>query len=570
MGYLQSFSEILKEYLKTLRGIEAKPWEHQISTWEALVKYSGEKIILLKAPTASGKTEAAIVPYFYQVLHNEWFLAPGLIYVLPNKTLLFSQLRRIKKFAEIILPKEKYQNLSIVADLGGIYPGKTFLFGDVVLTTLDAFVYGLLAKRTFLVAKNENLGKTLFPIGNISTSFVVFDEVQMYQDTYYYTPKILRKIISLLGNSGIPLLIMTATMPKKLQEEIMPENIDVREILCNREISRGEIVIKERIKYNLHEFIRGKLTDLLDNYDRILIVQNTVNRAIETYLLLTSQKREHRVDLLHARLLEKTRREREGRLEDIKDKPTKFILIATQVAESGLDIDFDVLLTEIAPIDGLIQRIGRVARRKQRGHAYIFSPSSHHPYPRKILEKTLKVIVDERKRLEKAIRRIDETERLLDMVYDRVPPVPDGLKRFLDTTINALNSLSPFKDLRILTEHARVRPELYFSALLIRDIPLEELMNKTRLELTITAKEIRENYLNIQYRGANLESYPFLKINDCVFEIDILATNIGGSHILLRIRRQYTVSPGCLYLLNPDYYEYFNDYDLGIRVRDKK
>ena len=68
-----------------------KPWDHQYATWKALTMEK-DNITVLKAPTASGKTEAAIIPYLYQALTGDWILAPGLIYVLPNKTLLFSLL----------------------------------------------------------------------------------------------------------------------------------------------------------------------------------------------------------------------------------------------------------------------------------------------------------------------------------------------------------------------------------------------------------------------------------------------------------------------------------------------
>lgn|GEM_PF-1758236 len=572
MNYTKIFSEILEKYLKELRGIGVKPWKHQEKTWELLVKYAGEKIILLRAPTASGKTEAAIIPFFYQILYNDWFLAPGLIYVLPNKTLLFSQLRRIQRFAKIVLPENKFKRIRIVADLGGLHPYKTFLFGDIVLTTLDAFTYGLLARRTFIIRRNENLGKTLFPIGNIATSFIIFDEVQLYQDIYYYTPKVLRELITLLNVSGIPTLIMTATLPQKLKNEIISDEVEVIEVVCNQAVRKGEIEIENKIGENMNSFIQRELADLLNQHNRILIVRNTVKEAVKTYLLLKKlvKNRDFEIDLLHARLVEKARRERERKLEDIKDEDSRFILVATQVAESGLDIDFNIILTEIAPIDGLIQRIGRVARRKEIGYAYLFSPRTSHPYSPELLKKTLEVIRCEEKSLKLAVKRIDVTEKLLNMVYDKVPIVPSNLRKYLNATLRALNTLTPFTDLRVLMAKSVVRPQLYFSALLLPNISLEALNYMT--ELKIVFRQLQENCLNIPYKGNDPCLYPFLlKIDNSVFKADILRANmIDDQYILLRIRCVDKVLPENLYLIDPRYYKKLNNYDLGLYKWDEK
>ena len=93
MSYLKKCEELLKTYLLS-KGIEsANAYKHQRETWNAIYRYDHDanKALLLKAPTASGKTESILIPYIYQIIEDDWFLAPSLIYVFPNKTLLYSQ-----------------------------------------------------------------------------------------------------------------------------------------------------------------------------------------------------------------------------------------------------------------------------------------------------------------------------------------------------------------------------------------------------------------------------------------------------------------------------------------------
>jgi len=562
LAFVKECERILVKYLKTLYGERNySAWTHQKETWRHIYEYAGEKVILLRVPTAGGKTESVLIPYFYQYIFDNWFLAPGLIYVLPNKTLLFSQYQRIVKMRDIICPNSK---INVVADLGGIYPGKTFLFGDIVLTTLDAFAYGFMAKRTILLSKDENLGKTLFPIGNIATSMVVFDEVQMYQDSSYYTPRILGKIINILYESSIPVIIMTATMPKILEENLIPETIDYVSIY-NPKVKRGKVSIHLKTDTKLLDFVTFDLEfkDILCNYRRILIVANAVSRAIQIYRALRTivEPLQFEIDLIHGRLLEATRRRRESKLENLKNSDTKYILVATQVAESGLDLDFQVVLTELAPIDGLIQRLGRAARRISEGIGYIFGVESIKPYSKDILDKTLNTL--ESSRLEAALGNLRDTDMLLNQVFTDMPPLPKHLIGIYNKTKGSIESLSPFIDFSCL--RAQVRPELYITILILENINWEELKKAEEFaELHLPYAVIRDNHMNVQYTGSDLERYPYLKFDDFALRVDLERSFLSNNYILLKISMAQKIFPQNLYLANPNYYAEEKDYDLGL------
>ncbi|MTV26253.1 CRISPR-associated helicase Cas3' [Nitriliruptoraceae bacterium ZYF776] len=99
----------------------------------------------------------------------------------------------------------------------------------------------------------------------------------------------------------------------------------------------------------------------------VLVLRNTVRRARDTYTALVERFGDD-VALLHARLSVADRAERAGRLvaelgpPDRSVRPRRRIVVATQVAEQSLDIDADLLVTDLAPVDLLVQRLGRIHR----------------------------------------------------------------------------------------------------------------------------------------------------------------------------------------------------------------
>ena len=101
----------------------------------------------------------------------------------------------------------------------------------------------------------------------------------------------------------------------------------------------------------------------------VLYIRNTVDDALEAYEALTARSLE--VTLFHARfaLIDRLNREREvveafGKRSTHPMRRGK-VLVATQVVEQSLDLDFDALVTDLAPIDLLIQRAGRLWRHKR-------------------------------------------------------------------------------------------------------------------------------------------------------------------------------------------------------------
>ncbi|GAB5047021.1 CRISPR-associated helicase Cas3' [Thermodesulfovibrio sp. TK110] len=364
------------------------PYKHQIKIWENIENFKFP--VLLRVPTGSGKTEAVLAPFFAQFIKNEFFIAPRLIYVLPMRVLVNSIAERIEKYAKKVSPY-----ISIKIQHGDL-PGSPFFIGDIIVTTLDQFVYG------FARASKEVGHHIDMPAGAIASSMVVFDEAHMYRDGFTFS--IMRAVMEILYHTNIPFVVMTATMPESLENSLFENIKDYRKII-------GKNVVNSKIKIKISKkpiYCDGKVNiskDLLKKIKnkKTLIVLNQVKRAQEVYneikrrLKLSSEE----IVLLHSRFTRIDRAEHERKAlsliphkENGKIKIPKGIgiVVSTQVLEAGIDFSAKLLLTELAPADALVQRAGRCARYKGEAGEMIIFPvedDGYKPYEKRHLEKTL-------------------------------------------------------------------------------------------------------------------------------------------------------------------------------------
>jgi CRISPR-associated endonuclease/helicase Cas3 len=213
-------------------------------------------------------------------------------------------------------------------------------------------------------------------------------------EIHAYTPFTLSLILDAIEYArrylGTHVTVMSATLPVPLAEEL--ENRGLKPLLPFETIAdryssrrRVEVTVEE-------ESLENAVEDIKNESGKVLVVSNTVTRARNIYEELRSELGEDKVHLFHSRFINKDKEEKMKLVEEIKSG----VLVATQVVEVSLDIDYDVMYTEAAPIDALIQRFGRVNRRGQkRGVVHVFEPEGkrrHLPYDKEAFNTSLDLL----------------------------------------------------------------------------------------------------------------------------------------------------------------------------------
>jgi CRISPR-associated endonuclease/helicase Cas3 len=161
------------------------------------------------------------------------------------------------------------------------------------------------------------------------------------------------------ASNDYPLATWTTACDQIAQKPIAPRQINVREVPV-----RLVQTVEEGDALALNAARQGQA---------VLRIRNTVGDAIDTYEQLS--RRYQRVELFHARYAQIDRQQRESEVlarYGLKGGPQQrlgWLLVATQVVEQSLDLDFDFIVSDVAPVDLLIQRAGRLWRHSRRDRA---------------------------------------------------------------------------------------------------------------------------------------------------------------------------------------------------------
>ncbi|WP_371174564.1 CRISPR-associated helicase Cas3' [Buchananella felis] len=284
-------------------------------------------------------------------------------------------LRRGKSGRDSIHP-----DLAITAWFNG---KKKAMLSDFVVTTVDHLLFGALRSPHLAM---RHLG--------LSRKVVIVDEVHSYST---YMNVYLDRALTWLANYGVPVVLLSATLSQKRCGELVhayrrglemasgkrPKPKQVAPPIESgfpclitagaKSASVAETTSTGRSsRVHLRRLDRGGLVPLL--LEKLaeggcaLVVRNTVGRAQETYRELKHVFGDE-VSLHHARFTISHRQERDkdllrkfGPPRSNPERPSRAIIVATQVVEQSLDVDFDILVTDLAPIDLVLQRMGRLHR----------------------------------------------------------------------------------------------------------------------------------------------------------------------------------------------------------------
>lgn len=329
------------------------------------VKDTKDKNVFLKATTGVGKTEFALL----------WAKGKKLIYVLPLRTAVNAMWKRLRNifgddevgllhsdalfYLEDIKDHSRDENISesfISYDLA-----KNLSYPVIVATADQFFTAGL---------KYPGYEKIY---STFAYSYVVLDEIQLYDPRI---AAIIIKTLEEITKLGAKFCIMSATLPEFYQNimkdrkinfeelEYIPQNLKKHKI----QLIESGILIESKDEKGLNEEIKNYIKKFVEKGKKVLIILNTIRAAKEVYEKIKEEFKDKNICLIHSQFTLKDRKEKEEIFESERDYPD--VLIATQVAEVSLDIDYDVLFTELAPLDSIFQRMGRVLRRYRKDYEY--------------------------------------------------------------------------------------------------------------------------------------------------------------------------------------------------------
>lgn len=366
-------------------------------------------LVILEAPMGCGKTEAALMTA--EQLAGKQQCA-GVFFGLPTQASSNGIFPRVESWVDSLGQEnqeklslrlshgkaalnEEFQSLSRNCsegiDLDGEKTKYVYVnewFSGRKKAMLDDFIVGTVDHLLLMALKQKHL--MLRHLG-FSKKVVIIDEVHAYDA---YMGQYLYMVLQWLGAYKVPTIILSATLPIERRKDLMKYYLKGRGI---KEKDIGNFDFLKAESYPLLTFSKGSEVESFSDFQEekekkvtlyqldeenlvdtvkslgkngavIGIIVNTVGRAQRITKDLLEAFPEEEVHLLHSRFIDTDRIKKEEEL--LKkigknaERPKRFIVVGTQVIEQSLDIDFDLMISDLCPVDLLIQRIGRLHRHK--------------------------------------------------------------------------------------------------------------------------------------------------------------------------------------------------------------
>lgn len=361
---------------------------------------TGPTLMILEAPTGVGKTEIALY------VADRWLgknAGRGLYVAMPTQATSNQMYTRVGEFLHRQYPDMKLNyhlvhgqaewaddlmkeiELQGVGDDGLSHINAESWFGPRKRTLLAPFGVGTVDQALMSVLQTRHFFVRLL---GLSHKVVIFDEVHAY-DAYMNT--LFHRLLTWLNAIGTSVIVLSATLPAQTRRDLVKaytgQDLTVGVpgyptlTLANSESQRTTSLppppshilaltwCADREPTELANLLKTELT----GGGCAAVICNTVGRAQAIYRALETARQSGELDierenliLFHGRFPPIWRKKIEDRVRKKFEKggqrPRRAIVVATQVIEQSLDIDFDLMISELAPVDLLIQRAGRLHR----------------------------------------------------------------------------------------------------------------------------------------------------------------------------------------------------------------
>lgn len=381
-------------------GFTENPVQRQVQELAGTLDLPG--MIILEAPMGEGKTEAALAAA--EIFINRFQLG-GLAFFLPSQATSNAMFERILGWlknqpdAERISVQLSHANANLNENFAQLARGnvelaedadeqlvahsffrgrKTQLLSDVVVGTVDQLLMAALKQKHVML---RHLG--------IAGKVVVIDECHAYDA---YMNVYLDRILQWLGRYGVPVILLSATLPGARREALLKayigkkkwSNPDIRAShdypllsWTEKEAAQMKAVDEKKrshevaIHFMKDEQIPEAVKKVMGAGGCIGMIFNTVARVQQAAEIIAEQFPDADILVDHARFLLPDRLEQEAEIirrvgkNSAPEMRKKVIVIGSQVLEQSLDLDFDLLITDLCPMDLLMQRIGRLHRHSR-------------------------------------------------------------------------------------------------------------------------------------------------------------------------------------------------------------
>ncbi|MDE5757995.1 MAG: CRISPR-associated helicase Cas3', partial [Allobaculum sp.] len=400
---------------QTLFGL-SHPYPFQQAVLEVATSIDQPGLMIIEAPMGSGKTEAALMA---ADIFTKKAQSGGVFIGLPTQATANGLLKRFKSWAEkesnsmtatFMLSHEAatlnsiFQNMprtESLMDEDGDETGKLVihkwmeqnrlrLFSDFVIGTVDQALMAALDCRYVTLRHVGLAGKTL-----------VLDEIHAYDD---YTSRFITILLTWMGHYNAPVILLSATLPEEKRAEFIKaylkglnkmkkvkNSTDVRrslaypritwtnglEVYTKDDLGYEETckvqILKEEVTNDQQAYtIKKQLEKHLTEGGCAGVVVNTIRKAQDFATYLQTEMPTYQIVTIHSAYRRQDRQKLEDELlerlgkDSTPEQRNRLIVVGTQVIEQSLDIDFDFMISELAPVDVLLQRMGRLFRHKGR------------------------------------------------------------------------------------------------------------------------------------------------------------------------------------------------------------
>ena len=381
------------------------PNEMQKAALQAANIISKPGIMVIEAPMGLGKTEAALVVAEIFRDKND---SGGVFFALPTQATSDGIFPRLQAWIENLdFDSDEKHSINLVHGKAQfndeftklmLFDGKADVswddeedraafvhqwFNGRKKALLADFATGTIDQLLLMALKQKHV--MLRHLG-LAGKVVIIDECHAYDA---YMSQYLKTALKWLGVYGVPVIVLSATLPVDTRREVVCAYLGKEKITGEWAQSHayplitytddGEVKyhkVKSDEKKLIVKVERLALSDAADRLDDLLsdggcagVIMNTVQRAQDMARALRQRFGEDKVRLIHSRFIATDRLATEKELRDVLGRkgarPYKLIVVGTQVLEQSLDIDFDVIVTDVAPMDLLLQRIGRLHRHER-------------------------------------------------------------------------------------------------------------------------------------------------------------------------------------------------------------